>query len=61
MSEQCPVREEKDQPKFKCVNCKDANKIHEGHSSHYNRCPTYLQIQKKTMLNVPYYAAKNKQ
>ena len=46
-SEHCPVREEKDQAKFKCVNCKDANKTHEGHSSHYNRCPTYLQIQKK--------------
>jgi uncharacterized protein (DUF4415 family) len=58
-SDQCQVRKEKDPKKFKCVNCKEANKIHEGHSSHYNKCPTYLQIQKKTMLNIPYYASKN--
>ena len=55
-SEQCPLRKEKETSKFKCVNCKDANKVHEGHSSHYNKCPTFLEVQKKTILNVPYYA-----
>ena len=35
-SEQCPVRKEKDNKKFRCINFKDAKKIHEGHSSHYN-------------------------
>lgn len=55
-SEQCPVRVEKDHSKFKCINCKDANKLYEGHSSHYNKCPSYLAEQKKTMMNIPYYA-----
>ena len=55
-SQRCPVRDGKDNTKFKCTNCKDANKVHEGHSSHYNKCPTYMEIQKKTMSNIPYYA-----
>ena len=55
-SDQCPLRKEKETSKFKCVNCKDANKVYEGHSSHYNKCPTFLEVQKKTMMNVPYYA-----
>ena len=58
-SDHCPVRAEKDNTKFRCTNCKDANKVHEGHSSHYSKCPTYLEVQKKTMKNIPYYA-KNK-
>ena len=57
-SEQCPIRDQKDSKQFKCVNCKEAGKNHEGHSSHYNKCPTYLEAQKKTMNNIPYYAKK---
>ena len=59
-SEHCPVRKENDHSKFKCVNCKCAQKQYEGHSSHYGKCPTYLELQKRTKLNIPYYnTAKN--
>ena len=54
-SENCPVRKEKDHTKFKCINCKDNGKQHCGHSSHYSKCPTFVEIQKKTMMNIPYY------
>ena len=56
LSEQCPIREQKDHAKFKCVNCKEAGKDFEGHSSHYHKCPTLLEAQKKTKQNLPYYA-----
>ena len=56
LSEQCPIREQKDHAKFKCVNCKEAGKDFEGHSSHYHKCPTLLEAQKKTKQNIPYYA-----
>lgn len=54
-SENCPVRQVKDHSKFKCVNCKDKNKLYDGHSSHYSKCPIYIETQKKMMLNIPYY------
>ena len=55
-SENCPIRKTKDHTQYKCVNCKDKNIPHDGHSSHYSKCPTLIEIQKKTMLNIPYYA-----
>ena len=55
-SRDCPIHQSKEQDKYSCVNCKDAGKPHEGHSSHWPKCPTYLEQQKKMMMNVPYYA-----
>ena len=58
-SEQCEVHQQKEHDKYKCVNCKESGKNFDGHSSHYHKCPTFLEAQKKTMMSVPYYAAKN--
>ena len=55
-SNNCPVHAEKNQARYKCTNCKESNKTCDGHSSHWNKCPTYLEIQKKMMQHIPYYA-----
>ena len=54
-SNDCPVHQLKDQSNYKCVNCKDAGKPEVGHSSHWHKCPTYIEQQKKMMMNIPYY------
>ena len=59
-SEECLIHKAKDQSKYKCVNCQDEGKGGDGHSSHWNRCPSYLEQQKKVMKNIPYYS-KNSQ
>ena len=59
-SEQCELAKNKDHSNFKCVKCKDAGKPFEGHSSHYSKCPTFLEVQKRTKMNIPYYS-KNQQ
>ena len=58
-SEDCPLRQQKEVKKYKCVNCKDHQKEFEGHSSHYPKCPTYLEVQKKKMMQIPYYSKNN--
>ena len=55
-SKHCPVHSEKVQASYKCVNCEDAGKKSDGHSSHWHKCPVYLERQKKVMNNIPYYA-----
>ena len=61
-SEQCPLRDDdgNDTTKFKCINCQESGKKANGHSSHWRKCPTYLEIQKKMKMNIPYYS-KNSQ
>ena len=56
VSDQCDIRDKKDETKYKCVNCHDAGKQCEGHSSHWHNCPTYLEQQKKIKMSVPYYS-----
>ena len=58
-SEHCQIRKDNELSKFKCINCKEAKKTFEGHSSHYKKCPTYLDVQKRTRSNIPYYNTKN--
>ena len=53
-SKHCPVHSEKVQASYKCVNCEDAGKKSDGHSSHWHKCPVYLERQKKVMNNIPY-------
>ena len=55
-SKDCQAHHQKDQDKYHCVNCADAGKEGSGHSSHWHRCPTYLEQQKKIMKKIPYYA-----
>ena len=59
-SEQCEFNKNKDHSNFKCTKCQDAGKPFEGHSSHYSKCPTFLEEQKRTKMNIPYYS-KNQQ
>ena len=53
VSEDCPFHEQKDQEKYKCVNCADAGKDPCGHSSHWYKCPTYLERQEKMKKGIP--------
>ena len=55
-SAQCPVMDAKDITKYKCINCHEANRECDGHSSHWQKCPTYLEAQKKMITTIPYYA-----
>ena len=32
---------------YECVNCERGNKNANGHSAHWHKCPTYLDLQKK--------------
>ena len=54
-SEHCPLREDKDPSKYKCINCKEAGKVCDGHSSHWQKRPTYMEQQKKMRSSIPYY------
>ena len=55
-SSQCPIYKAKKPSKYKCINCHDNKREHSGHSSHWNKCPTYLELQKKLMKTIPYYS-----
>ena len=61
LSQRCPIYLQKDQDKYECVNCKDIGKSGLGHSSHWHKCPTYLDKQKKVMMSIPFYAKNLKQ
>ena len=54
-SNMCPLKETKDHTKYSCINCEAGNKYCMGHSSHWNRCPTYLEKQEKLKKSIPYY------
>ena len=45
--------------KYECWNCKDAGKDSVGHSTHWHKCPTLLEQQKKIKKGIPYYNQKN--
>ena len=32
---ECPVQKDKDKTKYKCINCHEVGKKHDGHSSHW--------------------------
>ena len=55
-SQQCPIHQQKDPAKYKCVNCEQLGKKSAGHSSRWHSCPSYIEQQKKMMMNIPYYA-----
>ena len=55
-SSNCPMKQAKDHAHYKCINCEEASKDGSGHSSHWPKCPTYLEEQKKMRKNIPYYS-----
>ena len=56
VSTECPVKEANDVANYKCVNCEEAKKDCVGHSSHWQKCPTYVELQNKLKKNIPFYA-----
>ena len=55
----CEEVEQGDHQHYKCGNCKDAGKKETGHSTHWHKCPTYLEQQRKAKKTIPYYDQKN--
>ena len=55
-SQNCPIHQAKDHTNYKCINCKNLGKPSDGHSSHWHKCPAFLEVQKKMMKNIPYYS-----
>ena len=56
----CPLKQDKDHDHYKCINCEEAGKDGSGHSSHWPKCPTYLELQNKMKKNIPYYSKNEK-
>ena len=55
-SKECPVYKSQKIAEFKCVNCQDKRKPCTGHSSHWNKCPVFLERQTKVKNSISYYA-----
>ena len=56
----CPLHAAKDQTNYKCTNCEENKRKSDGHSSHWHKCPTFLEIQKKMRESIPYYTKNSK-
>ena len=48
-----------DHANYECVNGQNAGRDYRGHSTHWHKCPTYLDIQQKLKKSIPYYHQKN--
>lgn len=55
LSNQCDQVNEGEFDKYKCINCSRENKECNGHSAHWYKCPTFLEMQKKVKKTIPYY------
>ena len=55
-SKECPVYVNQKIEEFECVNCQDKGKPYKGHSSHWNKCPIFLERQTKVKNSIPYYS-----
>ena len=58
-SEDCGRVEEGDFQNYQCCNCKEAGREAVGHSSHWHKCPSLIEQQKKVKKGIPYYNQKN--
>ena len=55
LSKDCVDVNDGDFGNYKCVNCERGNKDGNGHSTHWHKCPSYLDLQKKLKKSIPYY------
>ena len=55
LSKDCVDVEEGDFCNYKCINCERGEKDSVGHSAHWHKCPTYLDLQKKVKKSIPFY------
>ena len=58
LSPHCPKKTD-DKTEYNCINCKNAKKEYKGHSTHWIKCPTYVELQEKLKKSIPYYSTKN--
>ena len=58
-SAECNGVQEGDHVNYKCGNCKDSGKNEKGHSTHWHKCPSYLDQQKKAKNGIPYYSQRS--
>ena len=54
-SRSCPIKQAKNFSQFRCRNCATAGKESEGHSSHWSKCPSFVEQQNKVRESIPYY------
>ena len=40
---------------YKCINCKRDDKKCTGHSAHWYKCPSFVDMQKKVKKSIPFY------
>ena len=59
LSINCEDVELEDYENYNCINCEKAGKNASGHSSYWNKCPTYLELQQKLKKSIPFYNPKN--
>ena len=55
LSKDCMDVQEGDSANYKCINCDRGGKESTGHSTHWHKCPTYMELQKKVKKSIPYY------
>ena len=55
LSKDCSEVDDGDFGNYKCVNCERNHKDCKGHSTHWHKCPTYLDLQKKVKKSIPFY------
>ena len=53
-STECP-KKEMEKKDYACVNCQRNKKEFKGHSAHWHKCPTYIELQSKLKKSIPYY------
>ena len=59
LSSECEEVAPGDYKHYDCANCKEGGKQPMGHSSHWHKCPTYLELQQKLKNSIPFYHSKN--
>ena len=55
LSKDCKDVQEGDSANYKCINCDRGGKESTGHSTHWHKCPTYMELQKKVKKSISYY------
>ena len=59
LSTECQNVHSGDYAHYRCNNCQEHGRTPSGHSSHWYKCPTYLELQQKMKNSIPFYHKKN--
>ena len=55
-SSNCAFYKDRKVNEYKCVNCEEAGKPFNGHSSHWKKCPTFIEKENQVKNSIPYYS-----